>query len=101
MRAPSFLHYSTMRQEKRGFLYRVILEIAYKYIGEGYRRWADILSMTDWAEITAKMLKTFEKDKIDLYVPLMIDYEYWFKNSRDTYIASQINRIYKDVILPS
>jgi predicted TIM-barrel fold metal-dependent hydrolase len=86
------------REEKRGFLCRVVLEIAYKYMGEGYRRWADILSMTDWAEITAKMLKTFEKDKIDLYVPLMIDYEYWFKNSRDTYIASQINRIYKDVI---
>ena len=41
-------------------------------------------------------MNTFQDDGIDLYVPLMIDYEYWFKNSPDNLIKDQIEHIYNN-----
>ena len=88
------------RVERRGFVCGLLLELVYKYMGQGYRRWAEILSIEEVADIALRMVQTFDKDGIDLYVPLMIDYEYWFKSTPEPSIASQIDTIYRDVVLP-
>jgi predicted TIM-barrel fold metal-dependent hydrolase len=88
------------RTEEKGLVCGSMLELVYKYMGQGYRRWADILSIDEVADIASKMVQTFEKDGIDLYVPLMIDYEYWFKNTPEPSIASQIDAVYRDIVLP-
>jgi len=85
---------------KKGIFCRIAVGIACLIMGKGYRRWADILSMAEISVITDSMVNTFKKNKTDLFVPLMIDYEYWFKNSKDVHIASQIDTIYRDVVLP-
>jgi predicted TIM-barrel fold metal-dependent hydrolase len=64
-----------------------------------YLQWVDTLSK-DVIDITKEMVDTFEKDKIDLYVPLMIDYEYWFKNTPDNPLEKQIENVYENIILP-
>jgi predicted TIM-barrel fold metal-dependent hydrolase len=88
------------RGEEKGVTCGLILELVYKYMGQGYRRWADILSIEEVASIASKMVETFEKDGIDLYVPLMIDYEYWFKSTPEPTIATQIDAVYRDIVLP-
>lgn len=85
---------------RRGLICRLFLRIAFKCMGEGYRRWADILSIREVDEIADLMLSTFEKDDIQLYVPLVIDYEYWFKNTVEPSPAEQIDMIYRKVVLP-
>ncbi len=89
-----------IRGEMKGWLPNLVLGAAEKYMGAGYRRWADILSMRDVGEITAKLVETFKKDRIDLYVPLMIDFDYWFKDPRPVSIAEQIETVYRKVVLP-
>jgi predicted TIM-barrel fold metal-dependent hydrolase len=78
----------------------LFLWIAFKYMGDGYRRWADILSMREVDEIAREMLTTFDKDGIQLFVPLVIDYEYWFKNTVEPSPAEQIDMIYRKIVLP-
>jgi predicted TIM-barrel fold metal-dependent hydrolase len=75
-----------------------VLDLAYRATGQQYREWANTLSK-EIEQITCEMLKTYED--INLYVPLMIDYEYWFKNTPDTPIKEQIKRIYQKVVLPN
>jgi predicted TIM-barrel fold metal-dependent hydrolase len=89
------------RSEEKGLLCGLILELVYKYMGQGYRRWADVLSIEQITGIASKLVQTFGKDGIDLYVPLMIDYEYWFKSTPEPTIASQIDAVYRDVVLLS
>ena len=86
--------------EKRGLMCGLVLELVYKYMGQGYRNWADILSIKEVAGVALRMVETFNKDGIELYVPLMIDYEYWFKNTQEPPIASQITDTYRDIVLP-
>lgn len=56
--------------------------------------------MREVNEIADLMLSTFEKDGIQLYVPLVIDYEYWFKNTVEPSPAEQIDMIYRKIVLP-
>ena len=86
--------------QKRGFMCGLMLELVYKYMGQGYRNWADILSIKEVEEVAALLAGTFDKDGIELYVPLMIDYEYWFKNTEEPPIACQIEDVYQNVVLP-
>jgi predicted TIM-barrel fold metal-dependent hydrolase len=88
------------RAEKRELLCGLVLDIVYKYMGQGYRRWADVLSIREVADVAAKMVGAFDKDEIDLYIPLMVDYKYWFKSSKEPSIASQINDVYNKVVIP-
>lgn len=69
------------------------------FMGGQYLKWGDTLSK-DIESIISELIETFEKDEIDLFIPLMIDYEYWFKNTPDTLIKDQIDFIYENVILP-
>jgi predicted TIM-barrel fold metal-dependent hydrolase len=85
--------------EKKGLLCGLVLELLYGYMGQGYRRWADILAIQEVAEIAEKLIETYDKDGIDLYVPLMVDYEYWFRNSKEPHISKQIDDTYRDIVL--
>jgi predicted TIM-barrel fold metal-dependent hydrolase len=73
-----------------------MLDLANKVTGKEYREWTKTLSK-EIEQITREMLETYEG--IDLYVPLMIDYEYWFKNTPDTPIKKQIKHVHEKVIL--
>ncbi|KPJ66018.1 hypothetical protein AMJ44_09135 [candidate division WOR-1 bacterium DG_54_3] len=64
-----------------------------------YREWARTLSK-DIKGVTQELVGTYEKDGIDLWVPAMVDYEYWFKNTVDTPIEKQIRDIHQQIILP-
>jgi predicted TIM-barrel fold metal-dependent hydrolase len=91
------------RREKRikkGLLCRLVIGIASFFLGGGYGTWAEILSMNEIPDVASLLLKTFKKDRINLYVPLVIDYEYWFKNTRDAQIANQIHTIAEKIIIP-
>jgi predicted TIM-barrel fold metal-dependent hydrolase len=75
------------------------MEFVYAFLGEAYRSWAETLSK-EVIDITSELVETFEKDEINLYVPLVIDYEYWFKSTHDNPLKGQINHIYDQIVLP-
>jgi predicted TIM-barrel fold metal-dependent hydrolase len=81
-----------------GLLCRLLLFVVRIALGKGYRTWADILSMGDVAEIARKLDETYAPDGISLTTPLVIDYEYWFRNSVDTPISEQIDCIASEVV---
>ena len=82
-----------------GILCRLPLKLVYKLMGKQYRHWVSTM-MKEVDDITAEMIKTYENDEIDLYIPLMIDYEYWFKTSSDNPIKEQIDYIADKIIIP-
>ena len=77
----------------------VALEFVCRIFGKEYKNWSKTLSK-NIADLTSEMIETFEKDNIGLYVPLMIDFEYWFKSTLDNPIKNQIDTIYQDIIIP-
>jgi predicted TIM-barrel fold metal-dependent hydrolase len=86
--------------EGRSFIFAYVKNLAVTYMGEGYRRWADTLSLKDLGVITAKLIRTYRKDGIELFVPLMIDFEYWFQPTGMIPIVEQIDAMYRDAVLP-
>ncbi len=78
-----------------GWIYRQLLRLF---------GWATKEKMKDWEESLTKDVETIAKDlvktweDIDLYVPLMIDYEYWFKNTTDNKLEDQIKLICQIVL---
>jgi predicted TIM-barrel fold metal-dependent hydrolase len=76
-----------------------LMWVAEKALGKPYRSWGDTLSK-EVIEIAEEMIETFHKDGIQLYVPLMIDYEYWFKNTPDNIIDEQIMHMHSNIIIP-
>jgi predicted TIM-barrel fold metal-dependent hydrolase len=91
---------NAIRGESHGFIVDLVKRLAFAYTGKGYRRWADILSLGDMAEIAQQMVDTFKQDRTGLFVPLMIDYEYWFKHTKKLPIVDQIDSMYRDVVIP-
>ncbi len=59
--------------------------------------WEDSLSSAPETNAD-KLIDTWPR--IDLFVPLMIDYEYWFANSMDTRLGAQIDTVFDNVVLP-
>jgi predicted TIM-barrel fold metal-dependent hydrolase len=90
-----------IRGEIRGPLAEWIERIAFAFTGPGYRRWADILSLTDMGAVARRFAETYAGDRIGLSIPLMVDFEYWFRPSKKHPIAEQIDAMYRDVVLPS
>jgi predicted TIM-barrel fold metal-dependent hydrolase len=88
-----------IRGEIKGFLPELVLNAAEKYMGEGYRRWAEILSIQDVGKIAAELMATYQKDGIGLYIPLMIDFDYWFQGPPCLPIPDQIEAVYQEVVL--
>jgi predicted TIM-barrel fold metal-dependent hydrolase len=100
-RLPSLLAFCIRRGQRRGrfgpfasFLIRLASAVG----GEDYRTWARVLSLPDVEQVAARLQETFQGDRIDLFVPLMIDYEYWFRNSVDTPLVRQIDDMYRYVV---
>lgn len=83
--------------EEKGCIYSFLLWLFGKVKKEQLSDWEESLSK-DVKRIASDLLNTWED--IDLYVPLVIDYEYWFKNTIDNNIKDQIDYIHKEVILP-
>jgi predicted TIM-barrel fold metal-dependent hydrolase len=89
-----------VRAELPGAVCSAALDLAYRVMGQGYRRWAEILSQQDVAAVARRLVEDFPDDGIELSVPLMIDYEYWFRNSRDAEIDAQVDAVASRVVLP-
>src|SRR5512136_163705 len=89
-----------VRAEVPGFVCHTVLELAYRVMGQGYRRWAEILSQWDLGVVARRLVEAFPGDGIELSVPLMIDYEYWFRNTRDIQIDAQLARIASGIVVP-
>jgi predicted TIM-barrel fold metal-dependent hydrolase/UDP-2,3-diacylglucosamine pyrophosphatase LpxH len=86
--------------EERRFFCRQLLKLVYKTMGQSYRNWADILSMPTVREVVRELVETFDKDGIELYVPLLIDYAYWFEYSGEPHIVEQIAYVRDEIVLP-
>lgn len=84
-------------QGKKGFLYTLIVGLAKVLLREQYYDWEDTLSKEVKA-IASEMVDTYKGT--DLFVPLMIDYEYWFKNTQDYPLSCQIDYIYEYIVKP-
>ena len=69
---------------KMGTLYKMILRLACWLRGDQYFAWEDTLSKKV-VDIATEMVETF--GRVDVYVPLMLDYEYWFKNTQDNTVT--------------
>jgi len=76
-----------------------VLWLAKKVVGKPLFSWGETLSK-EVTEITIEMLETFEKDGIQLYIPLMQDFEYWFKNTPDNTIDDQILYLHSHITVP-
>lgn len=89
-----------VRAEAPGVVCRSVLELAYRVMGQGYRRWAEILSQQDLAAVARLLVEEFPGDGIGLSVPLMIDYEYWFRTTRDIQVDDQVRAVASRVVVP-
>ncbi len=90
------------RRQNTGFgpLCRFLIRLAGSAGREDYREWAEILTLRNVEEVAAALLASFEDDRIDLFVPLMVDFEYWFRNTVDTPLVRQLDDLYRYVVLP-
>jgi predicted TIM-barrel fold metal-dependent hydrolase len=85
--------------DARSVLCRILLSIAGAVVGKGYVAWAETLPQ-DQIDICSELIDDYPK--VDLFVPLMIDFLYWFRTIRGrniTDIKDQIDYIYKNVIV--
>jgi predicted TIM-barrel fold metal-dependent hydrolase len=89
-----------IRAEVPGFVCHAVLDLAYRVMGQGYRRWGQILSQADLAAVARKLVEEFPHDGVELSVPLMIDYEYWFRNTRDVEMDAQVDGVALRVVVP-
>ena len=81
---------------------KLVLEILYKLMGrmgQQYRKWARTLGK-EVTDIAKEMVETYDKDKIDLYVNKVLDYEYWFESTYDAPLRYQIDYVYEKIHLP-
>ena len=86
-----------MHDETQGWYYKLLLWVFGRYMRQDLKEWEDSLTKTVVAnarDLTRLWPQT------DLFVPLVIDFEYWFRNSVDVPIAEQIELIYREVTLP-
>jgi predicted TIM-barrel fold metal-dependent hydrolase len=100
LRLPSVLARCVRRSQRRvrpGWVCRLLVWFAGAVQGEDYRTWGRILSLGDVKDVADCLLETFKK--IDLSVPLMVDYEYWFKNTVDTPLPYQIDLVHRNVVI--
>ncbi|MDD5087920.1 MAG: amidohydrolase family protein [bacterium] len=63
----------------------------------GYMRWAHVLGM-NVVNIAERLRDTYPS--YGLFVPLMVDYEYWFDSTKDVLIDAQVEEIFSKVVLP-
>jgi predicted TIM-barrel fold metal-dependent hydrolase len=84
------------KDSKRGKFYTLILWLYGVAAGQRFLDWEDSLSSCS-EKNTDRLIDTWPD--VDLFTPLMIDYEYWFKNSLDNSLGDQIDTVFKKVVL--
>jgi len=75
------------------------MKAVYAFMGREYKFWAETLAK-NVPDIADEMTETYLPDHIDLFIPLMIDYEYWFWSTQDNLLKDQINTMVQQIILP-
>jgi predicted TIM-barrel fold metal-dependent hydrolase len=81
----------------RGKFYSFVLRFYGACAAQKFLDWED--SLSSCAEANARlMVETWPN--VDLFVPLMIDYEYWFANSMDNRLGDQIDTVFETVVIP-
>lgn len=81
---------------------KLVLELLYKFMGrmgQQYRKWAATLSK-EVIDIAKELIETYDKDKIELYVNKVLDYEYWFESTYDSPVRYQIDYVYEKIHIP-
>lgn len=81
----------------RGWFYAMVLWIYGKLSGQRFLEWEDSLSSCAAAN-SDRLIDTWPD--VQLFVPLMIDFEYWFANSLDNPLGEQIDAVFRDVVVP-
>ncbi len=81
---------------KRGWFYSAVLWLYGKLSGQRFIEWEESLTSCS-ATNGDRLIETWPET--DLFVPLMIDYEYWFANSLDNPLSQQIDTVFRDVVL--
>lgn len=79
---------------------RLLTDLVLLILGQGYREWARVLSRPSLREVADELVKTFAADNVDLFVPLMVDYEYWFPNTQDVPLDAQVQDVFQSVVKP-
>lgn len=80
-------------------IYTIVMKLVGSCMGKPYVEWGEALAK-DIEAITCELVETFQPDAIELFVPLMIDYEYWFINTPDILLKEQIDNVYENIVVP-
>lgn len=84
-------------EDKRGFFYKKLLKAFGFVVKDDLCSWEE--SMTDTLEKNAANLVKLWPD-VDLFVPLLLDFEYWFSSTFDVPLDQKVNDMYEHVIKP-
>jgi predicted TIM-barrel fold metal-dependent hydrolase len=82
------------------WLYTILLKVFSVYMWQRLDLWEKALTK-DAGRLAGDLLDIDWGKRVDLYVPLMVDYEYWFKNTLDHDLESQIQDIYENAVIPN
>lgn len=85
---------------RRGPIYGILLWVFSKAMGQRLGDWEEVLTK-DVGRVAEELLAVEWVRPVDLYIPLMVDYEYWFRNTFDNDLKTQINNIYEKVVIPN
>jgi predicted TIM-barrel fold metal-dependent hydrolase len=87
--------------KKKGVFYRIFCPLfnAVLHLVPQYCKWAQTLSL-NVDTVACELAATYREKGIDFYVPLILDFEYWFKNSPDNPLKEQIEYFYNEIVVP-
>jgi predicted TIM-barrel fold metal-dependent hydrolase len=85
--------------ENQKLIYSILIKLFSLGSGQRLDQWEDSLTR-DTERLAEDLVDTEWIRRVDLYVPLVVDFEYWFKNTLDHDLRSQIECVYKDAVLP-
>jgi predicted TIM-barrel fold metal-dependent hydrolase len=89
----------TDESESQKLIYMILLKLFSLGSGQRLDQWEDSLTR-DTERLADDLVDTEWVRRVDLYVPLVVDFEYWFKNTLDHDVRAQIDCVYKDAVLP-
>jgi predicted TIM-barrel fold metal-dependent hydrolase len=84
-------------EDKRGWFYTWLLTLYSSLAFQRFLVWENSISSNPETN-AGELIETWPE--VDLFVPLVIDYEYWFANSMDHRLSDQIETVYRRVVIP-
>ncbi|MBN1998153.1 amidohydrolase family protein [candidate division KSB1 bacterium] len=76
-----------------------LLMIAVKYMEKFAPQWIDTL-VKSVPDIQKQLVQTFKAHDIDLYIPLVLDYAYWFIFTQEKPLKEQIELVAEQIVIP-